>query len=930
MIELRNVSKKFNDHYVLKNVTMSFPRYGLVIINGPSGCGKTTLLHILGTLLDSEGEVSIDGKVYSRISEQEKEIIRSQKIGFIFQDYKLFEYETVKQNIALAINISSADTKVKKNKRIQDLLRLVNLSRKENELVSNLSGGEKQRVAIARSIAHSPSVILADEPTGNLDIHNTEIVMELLQKISASSLIIMVSHDEALTKKYADVIINMKDGEITDTIHQNKKEHHSYIPIIKLKYRVKSRLLPFSFLFRHTLNSIKRRKWRSLLITGVTSLGLIGVALASTLSTIIYDNLYRSYTSILDDDRLILSPKEIDNSPDIIESLSYEKMSDIYEENKTCIDYIGVYYCNDFDHFFTYNVTTIDKEGEIKPLPNLTIKYINEFNILNKSLNVIPEKLEEIGNNEFVLSSPFSFVNEICYQLGIERTLNSFNNYLERNELYIKFIVSNINWGYEMDFSLRLRGFILSNKVEIYHSNPIWNEYIFDTKLALPSTSYLNVNTSHPWDLKKGYYFAFNNKRDEFLKEYRFNFENNDIDFEILDNKYYPNLYKDTETYFVNRLLGIKRTNRDYIPSFIGNFCKETSPHIKSVIYGSSNGYAIYDKSLMVGFSKNSYLSSEYTNIEDIIDILSYVKYEDSQSLKLPNNTVEGHFSKSNMNGFIFDPNYSLIQGRRPDNYQEIVVSLNLCKSLGLDNPINKTIYFTFPVIEKLLPNGYVSKDFKSVGLKVVGISNSGKLAIHNDESWTILFFQTMLGISSFDLKIENYALQIDKAYESSVIKKLNRAFPQFEVYSPLKDVTNSVNQICHYIEVILLVVSISSVLIASLILFICNYLHYLEAKKDIGLVRCLGSKKSESLKFVFYHSFIMTFFSLLLSILELFMISLFLAKSLSSSLGITSVFILNPMSIVYMVAVDLFISLISSILISRKISKLDPLDCLR
>ncbi len=930
MIELHHVSKKFNGRYVLKDVSISFPRYGLVIINGPSGCGKSTLLNVISTLLDAEGEISLDGKVYSRISSEEKEIIRSQKLGFVFQDYKLFEFETVKENIALSINISSADSKQKKNKRIKDLLKLVNLTRKENELVSNLSGGEKQRVAIARAISHAPSIVLADEPTGNLDEHNSEVVMQLLERISSSSLVIMVSHDEVLTKKYADQIITMKDGEILDTSFQNKKEHHSYIPIVKLKYRIKSRLLPFSFLIKHTFNSIKRRKWRTLLITGVTSLGLIGVGLASTLSEIIYDNLYRSYTSILDDDRLILTNKEIDNSKDIVQFLDYDTMLSIYNENQTHISYIGVYYANDFDSMFTYNVASIDKDGTIKPLPNLSIKYINEFNLLNGYLNIVPEKIDTLENNEFVLSSPFSFVNEICFQLGIERTLNSFSNYLERNEVYIKFTLSNSNWVYDMDFSLRLRGFILSNKVEIYHSNPLWNEYIFDTKLALPSTDYLNVNTTHPWDLKKGYYFSFTSNRDQFLKEHRFNFENNNYDFEILDKKYYPNLYKDTDSYFVNRVLGLRRTNRDYIPSFLGEFCKQTSQHIKSVIYGCSNAYAIYDKSLMVGFAKNSYLSTNETNIEDIIDLLSYVKYEDSQSISLPSGTLEGHFSKSNMDGFVFDPNYSLTTGRRPESYQEIVISSTMCSTLGLESPINKSIYFTFPVVENLLPTGYITRDFKTVSLKIVGISNSGKLALHSDESWSILFFQTMLGISSLDLRIENYALQIDKAYESSVISKLNRAFPQYEVYSPLKDVTASVNQICHYIEVILLVVSISSVLIASLILFICNYLHYLEAKKDIGLVRCLGSKKSESNKFIYYHSFIMTFFSLVLSIAELFVISLFLAKSLSKTLGITSVFILNPMSIVYMIIVDLVISLLSSILISRKISKLDALDCLR
>lgn len=212
MIDFINVSKQFDNRYVLKNINLSFPRYGLVIINGPSGCGKSTLLNILATLLDFDGEICFDGQRYSSLDKDEKEIIRSQKVGFIFQDYKLFEFETVKENISLSIDIASGDKKAKKDKRIKDLLRLVNLKSKENDLVSNLSGGEKQRVSIARALANSPKVLLADEPTGNLDEYNTKNVMEIIQKISSSALVIMVSHDEKLTSEYADQIIKMKDG----------------------------------------------------------------------------------------------------------------------------------------------------------------------------------------------------------------------------------------------------------------------------------------------------------------------------------------------------------------------------------------------------------------------------------------------------------------------------------------------------------------------------------------------------------------------------------------------------------------------------------------------------------------------------------------------------------------------------------------------
>ena len=929
MIEIRSIKKKYNNRFVIDDVSLSFPRTGFVIINGPSGCGKTTLLNIIGSLLDFEGEVIFDGRRYSLMNEEEKDNFRSQKIGFIFQDYKLFEFETVKENIALAIDISNSDKKVKKEKRIKDLLKLVNVSSKENELVSNLSGGEQQRVAIARALANSPKIILADEPTGNLDEQNTKDVMQVLQKISAFALVIMVSHDETITNEYADQIIKMNDGKIVATIDKNNKKIIQHLPVMGLSNKTNKNTLPFNFMLKHTFNSIKRRKWRTMFITFITSLGLIGVGLASTLSSIISSNLYRSYTSILDDDRLVLSNNSIDSEKDIITSSSFDDVMSVYNQNIQDVDYVGVYYLNDFDHMFTTNDVAIETDGVRKPINGLSLKYINEFKLLDGNEAVVPQTINILDNNEFILAGPFSIVNEICYQLQIERTMDSFSHYLLHHELNLSFNVGNYNWSYDCDFSLKLSGFILSNRILFYHSNPIWNEYVLETKLTLPTTDKLNVASEHPWDLRKGYYLSFGYNRDAFLTKYRFDYNYRNVDFEILDNKYYPNLFINYESYECPRVLMVNRTKKDIVPSYIGGYCKEASKYIKKIIYGCSNAYAIYDKSLMMGFARNTYLSTSETSIEDVIDLLSYVRYEDSNHIRLPANTVEGHFSKSNIEGLVFEPNYSLISGREPINYQEIVISSAIAEKLNITSPLNQIIYFTFPVIENLLPNGYITRNFKNASLKIVGVSDSAKLALHHSEEWSVMFFQTMLGMSTFELNVENLSIQINKKYEAVVMKNISRAFPQFEISSPLKDVRDSVNRICHYVEVILLVVSTASVIIASLILFICNYLHFLEAKKDIGLVRCLGLKEKESRKLVYTHAFVMTLFSLILSIIELLVISLVLSKTMSASLHINQMFVFNPMSTVYMLAVDLLIAIISSILISLKIKKYSPLECL-
>lgn len=929
MIRFEKVSKEFNGRKVLCNFSKRFPRYGLVIINGPSGCGKTTLLNVLSSLMDFDGDIVFDGRKYSKMTPQEKETLRNKKIGFVFQDYKLFEFETVKENILLSINMCSVDKEAKKEKRVEDLLKLVGLLHKINEPVSNLSGGEKQRIAIARAIANSPSLLLADEPTGNLDEKNSEIVMEILKKVSAFSLVVMVSHDESLTKKYADRIIKMKDGKAIDDYYQNHNPHKEYLPIIDLKYDDKKKTLPFKFLFNHTVNSVKRRKWRTMFISLSTSLGLIGVGLASTLRDIISTNMYRSYSAIIDSDKIVVSSKNPNIEKDIITSASYSEITDVVKNTKS-ISHTGVYYWNAGYLFPTENFLSVDTDVT-RAFGSFNSDSINEFDLLsNLQLEQYPKRVDYLQENEVVLSMPMLAINELCYQLGIARTVKSLSNYIDNNGLQLVFCLANENWGYSIQVPLTLKSFALSSKTMIYHSNPIWNEYIFESECRLPSTDKINVNSEYPWALIKSYYMNFASGRDEFLMQNRFSLENEDTDFEILDKKYYPILYEDTETYHCSRVMMIHRSNKDDIPSFVGDYCKKTTNGVYEITYGTDAGYSIYEQSLMMGFSKITYLSSNEEYILDINDNMSYIKYEDSLNVNVPEEIIEGHFSKSSLNGFVFEPHYSLITGRKPANLQEIVVSMSLVDRLGLTNPINSFIYLSFPVRENLLSNGYITREFEIAPLKIVGISDSGKLSISHDESWSILFFQVMLGVSTFELRINNLAIRIDEGNETNIISKLNRAFPHLSVTSPLKEIKESVDKICGYIETIMLVVSITSVIIASLILFICNYLHYMEIKKDIGLVRCLGVKEKESRKFVYFHSIVMTGLSFIFSSIELIIVSIILSKTMSDLLMVDSMFVFNPLSFLYMIGVALAISLISSLLISRKISKLNPIECLQ
>ena len=220
LIELNNVSRfykigKNERKYVLKDINLSFPSSGLISILGKSGCGKSTLLNIIGKIDNpSEGKVYFDEQDISKFKERKMTAFRNKEISYIFQHYHLLESQSAIYNVMLPALISG-DSYKEASKKAKILLSCFSIDESlYNKRCADLSGGEKERIAILRAFINEPRVILADEPTGALDKNNASLTMDALQKISKKSLVIMVTHNEELAEKYSDRIIKMSDGKI--------------------------------------------------------------------------------------------------------------------------------------------------------------------------------------------------------------------------------------------------------------------------------------------------------------------------------------------------------------------------------------------------------------------------------------------------------------------------------------------------------------------------------------------------------------------------------------------------------------------------------------------------------------------------------------------------------------------------------------------
>ena len=220
MIKIENANKYFNrrkknEVHVINNTSLEFGENGLVALLGPSGSGKTTLLNSIGGLDKiNKGKIYINGERITRRTSHKIDKIRNLNIGYIFQDYKLIDNMTVFENVAITLKMLGIKDKKEIKKRVEYVLESVNMYRYRNRLASMLSGGERQRVGIARALVKNPNIVIADEPTGNLDSKNSLEIMNIIKAISKDRLVILVTHEVELAKFYASRIIEIADGKV--------------------------------------------------------------------------------------------------------------------------------------------------------------------------------------------------------------------------------------------------------------------------------------------------------------------------------------------------------------------------------------------------------------------------------------------------------------------------------------------------------------------------------------------------------------------------------------------------------------------------------------------------------------------------------------------------------------------------------------------
>lgn len=385
MLTLKNIKKIYeqSDEAVLDDINLTFNKNEFVSILGCSGAGKSTLLNIIGGLDDkTSGKLLINGKDIYKRDDLNLDYYRKNNVGFIFQNYNLIEHLTVYENVMLPLLLTNSKNK---HKRVLKILDKTGLKGKKNSKICDLSGGQKQRVAISRALINNPDIILADEPTGALDYKTGYEIMNLIKKLSKNKLVIMVTHNKVLAKKYSSRIIYLDKGRVISDTNPSKEKNEYF------STKFKSGNLSIKNALLYSIKTIKAKRKSFLLTSLSSSIGLILVALIISVSNGLKKemNLY---------EKNVLS-----SLPIVIPSVK-TKISDKSKIPK--------------NKLYSYDYK---EENSINPINDDFVKYINKMKTKdlcdikydrNLKFNVLTEGYNLLDNVEFIQMPSIKYIKK--------------------------------------------------------------------------------------------------------------------------------------------------------------------------------------------------------------------------------------------------------------------------------------------------------------------------------------------------------------------------------------------------------------------------------------------------------------------------------------------------------------------------------------
>ncbi len=902
MLKLINIKKDYVNSslvtHALKGINVAFRQSEFVSILGPSGCGKTTLLNIIGGLdRYTSGDLVIKNVSTKKFTDRDWDTYRNHSIGFVFQSYNLISHLNILGNVELALTIGGISKKERSEKALKALasVGLADIAKKKP---NQLSGGQMQRVAIARALVNDPEILLADEPTGALDSETSVQIMELLQEVAKNRLVIMVTHNPELAKRYSSRIISMKDGLLID-------DSNPYIDDKPLKeitestYTKKSKmswLTAFSLSSRNLLAKFKR----TALVVVAGSIGIIGISAVLGVSSGV-----KSYIANMQDDMLSGNPIEItENALDLnamlkasSDSTAFNAVTGSVRKNDGTIDiqYLIEYLVEQQNNLSGYTIKNVITEDYLNYINNMPKEYysamMKEYGI-NPKFNIFTDltftgdigKIDQVSLQE-VESMYTTIINKTSFA-QFSSMISMFTNVfysMPDNGDYILSQYDILNEG----------GYVASkdNEMMIVVSN--------DTKLTdifLGQVGYFSEDEFVEIIDK----FTDPDNHEEELSKKNFSYE------ELANKKYIYYPYNSVFTKGVNIPGSSVRTPANYIGEVENgkNLANPQEIKITAILRAKENvsygclktGFILSNafEQKMLEDSQNSLIRKTLLEEQEYYNSLATDAEKNSYVMTVP---------------YTYEYQYKEDKGTKIDSAITIL-SPSSSSSSAISDLINKMFGDTYSI----------DSQFKSAIRSVAGNSLSNDISIYPlnfNEKYKVTQYLDKWNDSKETITIGSKTLTPDDRED---IKYTDN----------LEVVITLINTMIEIVTIALICFTSLSLVVSTVMIGIITYVSVIERIKEIGIIRSLGGRKIDVSNLFNVETFIIGASSGVFGIAVTYLLCLIVNVIINNFAAVGSIIMLPWNYAIIVILVSILLTLISGLIPASVAAHKDPVVALR
>ncbi len=944
MLKLDSITKDYvgkNQPTVnaLKGISINFRRSEFVAILGQSGCGKTTLLNIVGGLdRYSSGDLVINGTSTKDYKDGDWDTFRNHSVGFIFQSYNLIGHITVLKNVEMALIIAGV-SKEERTERAMAALEKVGLAGKEKAHPNQLSGGEQQRVSIARALVNNPDVLLADEPTGALDSETSIEVMDLLKELAKERLVVMVTHNPELAEQYATRIVRMHDGLlISDSDPYSDKEEEKEVKdylkkvenkeiVVESKGKKEQTSMSFKTAMGLTMNNMRTKMTRTILVSVAGSIGIIGIALVLSISN--------GFSGFVND----IESETMSSYPLSVQQLNTDSTS-VMNSLIT-----SLFTTSDNDDLVAYPET--DKVTQDNSMEAMLAS------LLTTNTRSDTEYFKEFLDTDYVRDKYSEYISSIQYTYNI--TMNIF---IDQDSSFVE-------------------------KIPYYQVSPLtidYGEHYNDLDKMFVSQFMVTMNE----------YFDLNDIPifDELIPAYDYDYT---VAPEDQDGQQYSNLLSEQYDVVSGRMpekyneivVVVNEYNQLYDYQLIGMGLISPEHLVKSMVdanFGwdpSSSIFQLYtDSEGRTLLNDDSYFNFNGT-YSDLIGLKYYIPQayklydfveDDPASSRLED--LGGHYERKSDNDI-----YDIIE-KDSDTVEVEVVGVLRPKQGASSTSINGCVGYLPSLTQYMMNEAEASRTkegYNSLQSNIIlaqeayydAENATGTNVLTGDSFVLLMNYETLMrtyGIvdqeapnviyiypSSFSAKDQIYEL-VDE-YESYLIYKYNNLEdsslrdPDSETYMSLAsyldehavvlndDVStmmNSVERIVNSVTYVLIAFVAISLIVSCIMIGVITYVSVLERTKEIGILRAMGARKRDISRIFNAETFLIGLIAGLLGVGIALLLDFPIIAFIRVYSGVTMRIIVPWYGLVFLPIISFILTLISGLIPSYMASKRDPVVALR